>query len=216
MPIDKLVEHSRAVGLARCCDVSHVYHKYIRDAEYIMDLGSGYGRIINNLMGREFAGKICAIERNRIYLENLKSQFSDPPVTCIADLKDVDSSVKFCVALIMWSTLAESQKDEQIKLLGLIKQKLAHDGIVIIDLPQIIDARPLDKKSVRKQIKSKYGNITLFFPSADDIEYYCKNLGYVLGETVKYITDTGLKRAMFILHGSPINATAKHFIKILN
>lgn len=62
IPINKLAEISEVCGLDSCCDVKAIL-PYLLEESSILEIGSGYGRVINYLQKKISKSIFCTREK---------------------------------------------------------------------------------------------------------------------------------------------------------
>jgi len=74
MPIDEFYKIAVLSGLDTGKDIEVIW-KYIQSAKSILEVGAGYGRVLNHLITRGFNGTLSAVERSKKLSHWLKSQY---------------------------------------------------------------------------------------------------------------------------------------------
>jgi SAM-dependent methyltransferase len=139
-------------GLASGCDIE-LLRPYWSKATSILEVGAGYGRVIDYLLKHDYQGKITAIERCDVLFQHLEKNYGTYNNIKLlhADVRYLDNlNEQFDLILMFWSIIAEflpiEQLDVIIKLSKLLKQK----GKLIIDtMPDNVS--PLNAKNLIEQ-----------------------------------------------------------------
>jgi SAM-dependent methyltransferase len=177
IPIDLLKEYAVMGGLDTCCDVELLL-PYINKASSILEIGAGYGRVLEYLLKIGYTGKITAIERSPQYCEVLRKSFSHRVDIKEMDVMNFESDEKFDLILCLWSGFAEFNREEQKTLVEKISKKLTMNGILCID--SITNKHPVKNTTIsmrkHKYIKTLWGEIHGYFPSILEITRYRASL----------------------------------------
>ncbi len=102
----------------------------------ILEVGAGYGRIVNGIKHINQQAHIDAIERNQLIFNALQICEHLDNVTC--HNQDVFDFLNVChkqydLVLLLWSTLAVFSATEQYRLLERLKVHLNSGGKFVID-----------------------------------------------------------------------------------
>lgn len=199
--VEGLKEFAKKGGLDDGCDVLAI-KSYWESAKSILDVGSGYGRVIEALLKNNFSGKITAIERNAKFFNYLKQQYSDRVTLHNLDIHDCSSiTERFDVILFLWSSLADFPFAEQSLIVQQLASLLAPQGLLIFDsIP--FGTVPIEGSFLNKQlsvIKRNANKVYIFAPILQEIQQYANSAKLNLFNTVKIITSTNRVRNIHIL-----------------
>jgi len=186
-------------GLNKCCDLELI-KPYIINTSSILEVGAGYGRVIEYLLANNFKGKLSAIERGMTFCEIIKNKFHNNINLFQADLLTFQTKEKFQTILWLWSGIADFSKKEQLATLYKLFSFLCENGLLIIDnIPHSVT--PLKANSTKKQhINVRLGkeNSYLYNVSSEEIIEYAKKIkAYV--KIINYKTNTGRNRIIYLL-----------------
>ena len=90
-------------GIATGCDVLYV-KDFWENAKNILDVGSGYGRVIDCLLDNNYSGKIVSLERCETLFDSLAKKYLNHSQvrTLKVDLHDLPSSLSEKFQVILW------------------------------------------------------------------------------------------------------------------
>lgn len=191
-------------GLSTGCDMKQLI-PYWSVAESVLEVGAGYGRIIDYLLKQSFQGTITAIERCNALFEYLKNEFTKYNNVDLlhADIRYLTNCDKqFDLILMLWSGIADFSPKEQRLIFAKLAKLLNEKGKLVIDtLPASII--PLDMKQgrVKKVYKQEINGVTVYTysMSLEEIDNYAQLAGFTNIEHKIYHTDTGRERLLHIL-----------------
>lgn len=186
-------------GLDNGCDIKAIT-KYIKNSRSILEVGAGYGRVLNYIIESEFKGELFALEREPKLCRFLKKQFPQIPIIH-ADIRQFKIKHKFDLILWMWASLSEFSRAEQQPTLKKLISHLNINGFLIFDLIPIncktISAVAYDKHN--KVISTPYGDDYIYLPSHHEIKLYTQKLNLRKKEIITYKTRTNKKRNLHVL-----------------
>ncbi len=190
-------------GLANCCDLTLI-QSYISKTTSILEVGAGYGRVINHLIEQNFSGKISAIERSNKFYKILSSKYHNKAKILQMDIHDLDPlKQKFGLVLWMWSGMADFAKSEQPLILSKLMSLVKKDGFLIFDTlaHSSVPLNAIYNKGQEFTITSN-GDIAnqTYSASLKEIETYATKIGYKKVQHIEYKTDTGRTRFLHIIH----------------
>jgi SAM-dependent methyltransferase len=188
-------------GLTSCCDLQ-VLTPYWSKAHSILEVGAGYGRVIDYLLQHQFAGAITAVERCNNLFQYLKTRFQKFKNLSLiqADICDFNTTNRFDLILLLWSAVAEFFPQEQLSLIVKLTKLLQKNGKLVIDtIPE--NVIPLYAIKHAEQIystKIKKNSVYTYVPSIKDIKKYISIAGITQAKHISYFTDIDRKRWLFI------------------
>lgn len=201
IPIDILKEFAVLGGFDTGCDVDLIY-PLINKAENVLDVMSGYGRVINRLLKKGFSGNIFAIERNSKFYNYLLAQYKHIPsvIPIHIDIMKYNPKTQFNIILLMWSAISEFPQEQQQILINRLSHWLNPQGLIILDtLPVNIVPHNIYKQGQHFVAFSEYGTIHGYIPRKEEIVAYAKYANLTLRRQLNYTTRTGLSRNIYIL-----------------
>lgn len=188
-------------GIAACTDIDLIL-PLIYSKRSILEVGGGYGRVIDRLEASHFQGSIDIIEPTLKFSQILKQKFgSKYPIwqTCV---EDFNSPKKYDAILWMWSQINEFSEGEHVKIMRNLKQHLNPGGLLIIEameesvIPLFTELQ--QQRYMLVNVNSK--RIKLFMLKKEDILAYAKEAGFSYVYAYDYETTKQRKRTLFILY----------------
>lgn len=173
---------------------------YLHGAKTIAELGSGYGRCVYLLREKGFKGKILAVERIKTWVDFLqKSKFKDTEII-EQDIRRLSLPQKVDAVLWMWSGILEQNPEEQESSIARIHKLLNHNGYLFIETPDQnikLIGNKIDKHTIK--VETEWGNIDAHLPYKEDISKISEKLKFSEMHTLRYSTEPGLERMLYIL-----------------
>lgn len=200
--LDKFKEFARLIGLDTKIDIDFIY-PYVQSAKILVELGAGYGRVIEALLEKGFQGQIIAFERVSELMNHLSRQFGhqkfNKKITLIeADFKYYPFPEKVDAVLWLWSGFLEYSKIEQAENVKRIYANLTDKGILVIEIP--VEVKHVGKHEDNQIIKveTEWGTIEAYMPRYEELLEYATQAGFIGIERLDYATTTNLKRSIYI------------------
>lgn len=193
-------------GVATCCDVRTLM-PYWSKADFILDVGAGYGRAIDYLLKHQFKGKITAIERCDVLFEYLKKRFiSYDNVDLIhADILSLDLTNNLnnrCdLIFLLWGFISNFPPAEQLTVLSRLSKLLKKDGKLVIDTVSR-EALPVNSKQNGNQhyeLEFNEAIMNFHLPNFLEIQSYAQKAGFSNISHINYQTDIGHIRQLHIV-----------------
>jgi phospholipid N-methyltransferase len=186
-------------GLASGSDVEFIFSK-ISDADTLIEIGGGYGRVIKKLIELKFQGEITAIESSKNFYDKLNKEFNDSVKIYHNSILNLEINLKFDAVLSMWSGISDFTKTEQQLFINKLAALITENGQIIIDT-SVWNLKPLNAKSLDNQyyiISSEESILYGYIPTYDEMINYARNAGLKLTEHIEYETDKKRKRLFYI------------------
>ena len=101
-----LMQLAQAGGLADCVDVKQVDY-LLAKARSVLEVGAGYGRVVNYLLSHYSSLKVSAIERDPRYFRRLCSAFAHQAQIIKGDILSYQSNHKYDLIMWMWAGICE-------------------------------------------------------------------------------------------------------------
>ncbi len=195
----KLKDFSSLGGLDEGSDVNLIM-PYLNTATSVLEVGAGYGRVVDLLIKRGFKGKISAIERSGTFVKILNKKFKRKITLYHNTILNFESNDKFDVILWLWSGISDFCKPEQLSTIKCLSSYLKPNGRFFIDTlvhsknpANAIDGdNQTDNQTYLIEIESQkvYG----YMPSPKEMKEYAKSTGFQNIEYCEYKTKTGRLR----------------------
>ncbi len=195
-----LSNYAQRGGLQAGEDLDVIYND-IKDSSALLDVGAGYGRIIEQLLLRRYNGKIYAVEQSHIFCETLRKQFGNQIMLYEGNILTYQPSEKFPTILCLWSILTDFTPPEQIEFIQYLRDLLTQDGKIYLDTT-IHNQQPANATSLQQQeyaIEELDGKLRGYIPSPEEVEAYCQQSGMRLEKMIRYQTSTQRLRIMYVL-----------------
>lgn len=197
MPIQDFVGFSKTCGLTQCCDVNAIL-PLITDADSILEVGGGYGRVLDFLMDNTHKPKLFAIEKNEKLYRQLATKFAKRATVIHGDILTDSLDERFDVVLILWSSISEFSFVEQAALIAKASQLLRSNGKLFFDV-SLMPKHTHKITGNSQTIETPYGTLHGYFPSTEDVQSYAREANFVDVDHFVFDSDVGLKRTMFML-----------------
>ena len=191
---------SQQGGLASCPDLQAI-KDYIIPATQILELGAGFGRVINYLTTHYPDKQITAVEKSSQLHTMLKQQNYSNVQLHHADILTFQPEQQFDLILWLWSGLTDFSQTEQPEILSKIQGLLSDNGTLIVEtFPHDVTPKNGHMKSSQRYTLSAEGmQLHGYIPSPQEMAAYAKKLGLRLHETLIYTTDSGRERKLYLL-----------------
>lgn len=200
MPLDYFYNTAVKSGLDTGKDITLIM-PYIQKAKAILEVGAGYGRVVNHLIQKGYKGELVAVERSDKFYPWLCSQYQERVEIIQGDVKQLVLNKRFDVILWMWSGISEFSKFEQLPMIEKLISLLNQGGFFIFDTVSP-EEKTLNSINVAEQehiIKTEYGTDYCYIPTDKEINNYADNLGLKIVECIKYQPIINRNRYLYIL-----------------
>jgi len=199
IPIETFQSFAVAGGFENGCDIDIIYNE-IKNAQSILEVGAGYGRVLDNLIKRQYSGELFAIERSKKMHRHLTKKFSNQANIINADINSYEPERKFDVILWMWSNISEFPKHHQLAMLKKLSHWLTKDGKFILDTisHKIKLAENFLTQDQWYIAECNFGTAYGYIPSLEEIAEYGNKLKFQNIKHIPYITDTNRNRIIHI------------------
>ncbi len=189
-------------GLSTGCDIEKL-KPYWSKAKSILEVGAGYGRVIQSLLNNNFSGKITAIERSNILFQNLQQHYGDNVALLHNDIhncQNIDDT--FDIVLFLWSGIADFLPIEQQHIINNLAKLLNNGGKLILDtMPDKTTPLGMEKSKIQRVYKQIHNDCVVYTYSIsiEEIDSYAQSAGLTNVRHIPYMTDTGRARLLHIL-----------------
>lgn len=172
-------------------------------ANHILEVGAGYGRVIDFLLNQGHDNQITAIEycwNSYSYLTQKYKQ-TEQLTLVHQDICDYKPTNQFDLILHLWSGLADFPKPKQPDIVKKLAKLLAQNGTLVID-SYALEVMPLSSKASSPQSFEMTINSHIKYidePTTEDIKSYADlaQLNYV--ECIKCQSNIGRNRYLHVL-----------------
>jgi phospholipid N-methyltransferase len=203
LKIEGMQKFAEKGGLASSCDV-RLLTPYWSKAHSILEVGAGYGRVIDYLLKHQFKGTITAIERCNTLFQYLSDHYqSFGNVNLLhADIRHQSyKGERFDLIFMLWSVIAEFGSHEQSLLIGKLAKLLKKNGRLVIDAisKNVIPLKAVQNGKQSYSVKVNSAVVHTYVPNSSEIRQYAKAIGFSDINHVNYRTDVGRERWLYIL-----------------
>lgn len=201
LPLSTWHEFAAKSGLNSGYDLD-IIDEYIKKATSILEVGAGYGRVIDLLLKRGYQGKITAIERCPKLCSILRERFGNRIELHEIDVKNFVSAEKYDLILWLWTGISEFNKHEQKEMCQYLTKYMTNN--FVIDTITYSSEKMIYNNPVQFLGKKIYfimlnGSVIYgYMPSPKEMFNYIKELKINMSHVV-YETATNLKRNTFTL-----------------
>ena len=108
-------------------------NEYLSSAERILEIGAGYGRVLEYILSNYPGSELHAIETSRRYSSLLSKKYNDKVTVMCGDVKTNKFTTQFDLALWMWSGICEFTLDERRRAFLNVLGALNEGGFLIIE-----------------------------------------------------------------------------------
>jgi phospholipid N-methyltransferase len=199
-----LQQIAEKAALATGCDL-HLLESYWSKAKSILEVGAGYGRVINYLLQQHFQGKITAIEKNSTFFKYLTEHFNQYANVHLLQgdiLYSHNITERFDLILYMWSGIADFPPREQLEIIKKLKKLLQENGHLIIDtIPANIipiNSKQIGANAYLLEINNNASHLAHSL-TKHEIESYAAKANFSNVCCIHYKTAIGRKRISYIL-----------------
>jgi SAM-dependent methyltransferase len=195
--LQKLAE---AAGLADGCDVLHL-KPYWSEAESILEVGGGYGRVVKTLLQNGYYGRLTVVERCQNLFEYLKKKFNGQKNVELLQIdvhKLSEISSSFDLILFLWGAISDFTPEEQASVIMGLKDLLKPNGRLVVDtlashmIP--LGSEVCGRRFYSLEVDSSVIHVHL--PSDEEIRKYADFSGFSKIERIEY--ETLIKRTRFL------------------
>ena len=194
-------------GLASGCDIE-LLTPYWQKAHSILEIGAGYGRVMDYLFKGGFSGKITAIERCDAMFDYLQTHYANHNQVKLFqdDINNLDEENnllgQFDLILWLWSGIADFSPLEQSIILQKLNNFLTKGGILIFDT-MAENAIPLgtEERDIRIHytLKADEATIHMHRTPIPQLKEYAKEAGFSKLKHIPYHTTTNRERLLHVL-----------------
>lgn len=185
-------------GLHGGCDIDAAFD-YIAGAKRLLEVGAGYGRVVDALLRRGFQGAVDVVERSQVFCGELK-RFGDKITVHHQDVRAFKPDEPYDVVLSMWSGISDFPSAEQASLVETLSGFLCIGGRLILDT-SVAGQKPLNARFATEQAYSIFKDGCAakgYIPSEAEMLAYAKNASLVVVQHFTYITATQRQRKLYV------------------
>lgn len=190
------ISHSHMIDLVKMCGLSSnadlFYIKnYIKGANSILEIGAGYGRVIDFMLTINPHAQISAIEYSSTLCKILRNTFRDTINLIEADITKIrpkQLSGKFDLITWMWGSIIDIDSSERLKFIKKTYKALNNGGTLVIDAPKCNTSQWENRKSAIMEYMDQHIGETHCFdiPAISEMSFYERKLKDSVLETIPY------------------------------
>lgn len=201
--VQSLSAFSHQGGLSNHADLKSI-EQWITPAQYVLEIGAGFGRVIEYFAKQHSHIKLHALENSQ-YLYNYLLQKYGQQENCTLNHGSITNylpkNLYFDTVLWMWSGLSDFASHEQSAVIQQIFKLLKPGGNLCMDVfPR--QEHPSNASSVEEHnyiIKAEDAVVRGYLPSSAEIINYSNKAGFEKIISFQYATSTNRQRVMYIL-----------------
>jgi phospholipid N-methyltransferase len=202
LPLSVFQSFAEQGGFVACKDVELVYAEYLSHATSILEVGAGYGRVVDFLIKNKFPNTITALEQAQELVDLLTKKYRSLKNVQVLhfDLLHDEFTAKYDCILWMFSGLVDFGKTEQVAMITKLSKALNKNGYLMIEIPQLTtltNAEFVEGQFIKMQ--TPYGIIESYIPNEAELNTYAEQAGLTLDKVLRYQTTTNKDRVIFVL-----------------
>ncbi len=196
---EKFTYFAELLGMHTCNDVEEIY-PLIAKATHLVELGSGYGRVLAHLLAKGFAGNITALERSSAYCKYLRDKFGEAISVHQQDILAMDFPFRADAILWMWSGITELGPKEAGLAVRRCYELLSEKGVLCIEAPHGA-LHYVGKMGQKKHVtvETEWGTLQAYLTDEQEVRSYAQQAGFRNVEARIYATEKNVERVIYIL-----------------
>ena len=190
-----LKDFGKIISIDDCLDLEKIQNLIIK-SKHILEIGAGYGRVLDYLFKTNYNGEISALENCNSMFINLEKKYSNK----VKILKQ--SAIDFNLGnsspdliLWMWSGFGDLLLEEQKNALKNLYKNSSENSTIIIDLPNVSSIVESGKegrigdfnhKNIATLNHPVFGHYQGYFPNVEEMKSISKSAGFLKIKLKKY------------------------------
>lgn len=191
---------AKAGGLSTWPDLIAI-EPYIATADSILEIGSGYGRVLQYITQHHPDKKISGVEKSQNLFNTLTAQFKQNVTLHQCDIAHFNPMTSYDLILWLWSGLTDFSELEQPNIIKHIQPLLTTCGTLIIEtFPH--DLTPSNGSITETQsYKLTHGDSSLhgYIPSPAQMKTYAAHAALDVTKIIEYKTASQRSRKLYVL-----------------
>ena len=187
-------------GLTSCPDMQALL-PFLQANHSFLEIGGGYGRIIQFLYDHFPMAHITTIEQSKKYADYLKTEFPDTLHVIHGDVLSFDFQETYDIMLWMWTGICNFGFHEIHRVLENIYPALKHNGILALEtFPN--DTTPINSIETDRQkhvVIEDNCQCYEFIPNTEQIDRILDHSSYSTYTKHPYQTSTGRNRLLYLI-----------------
>ncbi len=195
--IPKFKEIADLQGFNTCPDLRILY-PYLKDAQRILEIGSGYGRVVKEISAYDFRGKITALDRSPKMCAYIRRKKLKNVSVVEADVRDYQITNQPDVILWLWSGVLELSPEAQKTMIHKFGKALKPECLLVLEIPRQIKyvGVHVDERIIK--VETDWGSLDAYLPSHQEMLHFQEIGHFQSVEVIYYQSDTGLERALYL------------------
>ena len=202
IPIDNIKHFAQLAGLDNGCDIKIII-PFIKSGDKILEVGAGYGRVIEHISKYNLSGEIVALERSFQFYQYLQYNFSNRAEIIHTDINNFSTHEKFDLILWLWEGIADFSRTEQPHILKHISSLLSEKGILVIDTLSsrlnTVNGEKFQTDNTNCKIQLKNWVMNIYRITPNELHFHAQSIGIENISTIFYQTSTNRERVLYIL-----------------
>ncbi len=198
--IEKFKEFTAITGFDTSPDVNILF-PLIAQKTPLVELGAGYGRVVDSLLKLGYKGEIMAVERVKELVLHLQTLYAGNNQVKILeqDMKYLKLPQKAGAVLWLWSGVMEMSLSELMLTLSNLNAQMQRQAILILEMPyktiKLVGEYENDKTII---LKTDWGTLRAYFAEETEILDCAQSSGFIFQKSILYQTHKGLDRVLYI------------------
>lgn len=217
LPEGSFQGRSKACGLAEHADLRAIWQALLRllprlldyPADHIIfEVGAGYGRAIEWLLANVPEARYVLFEQTPRFARLLAERYRERRNITVFQRSFLARHTrrKAHLLFLLWSTLVEFNRVEQLRVLRKVRSSLQSDGIAVVDLPLDYHSRGTGDLETERGPEGEEVSFTVndhewrgFVPNRQFFLRQVQTAGLTLKTQIDYSTSTGDRRSSYLL-----------------
>lgn len=170
LSLDLMDTYLGVSGLKENPDLEFVW-PYLSEVSSVLEVGAGYGRVLNFLIDKNFSGKITAVEQSSQCFNFLTKKFGGLADLYHTNIFDFYPKKRFDAILWMWCGIADLCSRDHPPIILRLFDMLEDDGVLVIDSMKLDDDMPQEEV-----IEVNNKSMMRYHPSVEEIKKYSQSL----------------------------------------
>ncbi len=196
MEVDYLRRAADWAGLQASPDVEHLWPR-VGEAESLLEIGAGYGRVLGALICRGFRGRLVAVERSPHFVRALHERFGERVEVRQGEGTSAAAGEQFDVVLWLWSGITEFPRAEQAAVVRQALARVKPGGTLVLEAPELGSANNATVNfGQRAIVNASFGTLRVYIPTEEQMREHAGSDASV--RALDYRTGNGRGRVLYI------------------
>lgn len=195
-----LEEWAKQGGLATWPDLLTITD-YIKPANTILEVGAGYGRVLDYLMMHYPKKELSALERSQHFSHQLEKKYGKNVTLYPTDVKMFYAEKRYDLILWLWSGLTDFAQFEQAAVLNHLARFLDPNGRLIVETfpHDEVPANGSINQPQTYQLTADSMQLHGYIPSPVEMEEYADVVGLKIETIRQYRTSSDRMRKLYVI-----------------